>query len=65
MKKKMTAEKINIKLQEAADKDLEEVFEDPGLYDFKNLDPVDQEGWYEFVERVVEEGPPEDLEEEA
>jgi hypothetical protein len=65
MSDQLTVDEINAKLQEAADKDLEEVFEGPGPYDFKNLDPVDQEGWDEFVERVTADGPPEDLEEEV
>ena len=65
MSDQLTVDEINAKLQKAADKDMEDIVEDPGPYEFKNLDPVDQEGWYEFVERVVADGPPEDLEEEA
>jgi len=65
MKKKLTVKEINAKLQEAALLDNEYVVEDSGPYDLHaGLEP-DMDGWDEYVERVLEEGPPEDLEEEV
>ena len=63
MKDKLTVAEVNAKLQEAGNKDMEDVVESPFPVDFTGLEP-DIEGWDEFVERVVAEGPPEDLEED-
>lgn len=65
MTKKLTVDKINAALQAAAEEDMEEVYESPMTPGIRGLGP-DVEGWDEFVERVVAEGPPpEDLEEEV
>jgi len=62
MKKKLTVEEINAKLQAAADEDMVGVVEDSGPYNLHaGLEP-DMEGWDEYVERVLEEGPPEEEE---
>lgn len=58
MKDKLTVEEINAKLQEAADKDMEDVVEDPVAYTLAG--EPDTEGWNEFVERVLAEDPPEE-----
>ena len=55
-------EEINALFQEAASKDAEEVVENLGPIEFE-LGNVDTEGWDEFIERVLAEGPPVDEEE--
>lgn len=58
MKDKLTVEEINAKLQEAADKDMGGVAEDPVLIEFTGLEP-DIEGWDEYVAHILAEGLPE------
>ena len=52
---------INSLFQEAADKDMEDVVEDPVAYALAG--EPDTEGWDEFVASVLAEGPPEEEEE--
>jgi len=55
----VVVDEINAKLQEAAAWDAEEMVEDSGPYDLHaGLEP-NMEGWDEYVERVLKQGPPE------
>lgn len=64
MNSKLTAKEINAKLQEAADKDMENVVEDPLPVDVTDIiDKFDDEDWNEFVARVLAEGLSEEEEE--
>ena len=58
----LTVKEINALLQEAADKDMEDVYEDPMPIEFTGDE--DEEGWDEFVDYVIAKGLPEGLAEE-
>lgn len=53
---KLTVEEINAKLQEAADKDMEDVIEDPVPIEFTDQQP-NIEGWDEYVEWTLKQSP--------
>jgi len=62
MNDKLTVDEINALLQEAADKDMEDVYEDPMPMEFTGDE--DEEGWDAFIEYVLANGLPEGLSEE-
>lgn len=64
MSDQLSMEEINAMLQEAAlrDRGGGSVVEPPAP---ANLTGLDTGGWAKYVERVLEAGPPEELEEEA